>query len=192
MKTIDVSARPNKTHFGRIAFPRFLAAGLVAGSLIAGSAWAEPPMPMSGDGAQMPPMAHREFSPERMEQMHAARKRHVEVELHEMANRLQITAAQEPAWQQFSAARLAMMPKPMHRPKGDMNAAEIAQFRAERMKEMADHMAALSAATANLRRALDDNQRKVLDDMAHRFKHRHGQMQGAKSHSTSDPGCMRP
>ncbi|HUX81703.1 MAG TPA: Spy/CpxP family protein refolding chaperone [Halothiobacillus sp.] len=119
------------------------------------------------------------MTPERWEKMRVERKRHVEVRLHEMANRLQITAAQEPVWKQYESARLAMMPEHVQRPKA-ANAAEIAQFRADRMKAMAERMAVLSTATANLRSALDENQRKVLDDMAQRFKHHGGHKFGEK------------
>lgn len=139
--------------------------------------------PAAQPGTMMQGGMHERMSgpmtPERWEKMRAERKRHVEVRLHEMANRLQITAAQEPIWKQYESARLAMMPEHVQRPKA-ANAAEIAQFRAERMKAMAERMAVLSTATANLRSALDENQRKVLDDMAQRFNHHGGHKFGEK------------
>lgn len=171
----------------RIGLNLMLAACLFSGAVVVNPTWADQPTTMRPQGEQMhgmPDMSHHAHSSEHWAKIRAERKRHLDVQLHEMANRLQITAAQEPVWQEYIHARTAMMPERIQRPREDMNAAEIARFRAERMKAMAERMTLLSTATANLRHALDENQRKVLDDAAQRFGHRARHGSGQK--------CGRP
>lgn len=153
----------------------------------------QPAAMMSGTTSiqgSVPGMARADQLPVQWEQMRAARKRHLEERLNVMANRLQITAAQESVWQQYKVARMSLMPEHAQPPKDAMNAAEIARFRADRVKAMAERMTALSSATANLRNALNDNQRQVLDDMAQRFKHRPGHRAHQTFGAQSAHGCF--
>lgn len=152
---------------------------------------AEQPAAMMPGTTPMPGMARADQLPVQWEQMRAARKRHLEERLNVMANRLQITAAQESVWQQYKAARMNLMPEHAQPPKDAMNAAEIARFRADRVSAMGERMTALSSATANLRNALDDDQRQVLDDMAQRFQHRPGHRAHQTFGAQSVHDCFR-
>lgn len=105
-------------------------------------------------------------SPEQVEKMREQRAAFMQSRLDTMANRLQITASQQPVWEEYKKARMDMMPKDFKRPGPDMNAAQLAEFRAERAGIMAKKMARLSKATSDLRAALTPNQQQVLDEMA--------------------------
>ena len=118
--------------------------------------------------------------------MAAAFSRHVQWHLDNLADRLEIEASQEPAWQKFEAALRSvmtfhwkMMTSPL--PGSDANAATIARLRADRAAEQARNLDRLAKATAALRQVLTANQREVLDEVAsryagHRFGHCFGPM----------------
>lgn len=112
-------------------------------------------------------------SPEQIEKMREHRIAFIHKELDTMADRLQITASQQPAWGHYKAARLDMMPKHFKRPGSDMNATQLAEFRAKRAEIMAKKMASLSQATSELRAVLAPNQQQVLDEMARQHHHKH-------------------
>ncbi|HQT44236.1 MAG TPA: Spy/CpxP family protein refolding chaperone [Halothiobacillus sp.] len=112
-----------------------------------------------------------QMNQEKMAKMRERRKAYVEKELDTLSNRLQITASQQPIWDQYKTARLGLMPEMVQRPKPAMNAAEIAQLRAERASEMAKKLGVLSEATTHLRAALEPNQQQVLDEIAHQNGH---------------------
>jgi hypothetical protein len=118
-------------------------------------------------------------NPERMGKMRERRIASMHRQLDTMGNRLQITASEQPVWNQYKAARMDMMPKEFKRPGPDMNAAERAKFRAERAEMMAKKLAVLSQATSDLRAALSPNQQQVLDEMARQHRHKHF---GARGH----------
>ncbi len=112
--------------------------------------------------------------------MTAAFSRHVQWHLDNLADRLEIQASQEPAWQKFEAAlrnvmtfHWKMMTAPLPGP--DANAATIARLRADRAAEQARNLDRLAKATAGLRQVLTTNQREVLDEVASRYAgHRFG------------------
>ncbi|MBD3816402.1 MAG: hypothetical protein IE913_08135 [Halothiobacillus sp.] len=107
-----------------------------------------------------------------------------------MANRLQITASQQAVWDEYKKVRMEMMPKHFKRPGPDMNAAQLAQFRAERAELMAKKMARLSKATSDLRAALAPNQQQVLDEMARQHRHKHFGAHGQKTGMQHGSGGM--
>ena len=130
--------------------------------------------------------------------MAAAFSRHVQWHLDNLADRLEIQASQEPAWQTFEAAlrnvmtfHWKMMTSPMPGP--DTNAATIARLRADRAAEQARNLDRLAKATAGLRQVLTTNQREVLDDVAsryagHRFGHCFGPMMRGHGGMGMGPG----
>ncbi len=120
-----------------------------------------------------PDMQHR-MNAEKMAKMRERRKAHVEQELDAMSNRLEITASEQPVWDQYKAARMGLLPDQMPGMKHPMNAADRAQMRAERAEQMAKKLSVLSIATTQLRAALAPNQQQVLDEMAHNWR---GKMQ---------------
>jgi hypothetical protein len=143
---------------------------------------ADTPMAPPGVTAQpsnSPGMQHR-MNSEKMAKIRERRKAHMMQELDLMSNRLQITASEQPLWDQYKAARMGLLPDGMPGMKPSMNAADIAQMRAERASEMAKKMGVLSTATTQLRAALSPNQQQVLDEMAHTWRakmqhHRQGE-----------------
>ena len=127
-------------------------------------------------------------NPEQIERMREHRAAFVQRELDTMANRLQITASQQAVWDEYKKVRMDMMPKNFKRPGPDMNAAQLAEFRAERAEFMAKKMARLSKATSELRLALAPNQQQVLDEMARQHRHKHFGAHGQKPGMQQGPG----
>ncbi|ACX96635.1 Spy/CpxP family protein refolding chaperone [Halothiobacillus neapolitanus] len=124
------------------------------------------------------------------EQMRADRAAFMQRTLDTMANRLEITASQQAVWDEYKKVRMDMMPKHFKRPGPDMNAAQLAQFRAERVQLMAKKMARLSKATSELRAALAPNQQQVLDEMARQHQHKHFGAHGQKTGMQHGSGGM--
>jgi len=111
----------------------------------------------------------------------AARMEHRQQWIHERleraANRLEIKASQQDAWQAFAQSVEAFATPPAATPPGrDADAAAIARFRADRAAEAARKLSVVADATSRLQGVLTPDQRKVFDEMAHRFagpRHRH-------------------
>ena len=130
--------------------------------------------------------------------MAAAFSRHVQWHLDNLADRLEIQASQEPAWQTFEAAlrnvmtfHWKMMTSPLPGP--DTNAATIARWRADRAAEQARNLDRLAKATAGLRQVLTANQREVLDEVSsryagHHFGHCFGPMMRGRGGMGMGPG----
>lgn len=135
-------------------------------------------------GQKMAPDCNNPAQRENMRVQMAAR---MKKNLDSMANRLQITASQQAVWDEYKKVRMEMMPKHFKRPGPDMNAAQLAQFRAERAELMAKNMARLSKATSDLRAALAPNQQQVLDEMV-RHQHKHFGAHGQKPGMQQGPG----
>lgn len=93
------------------------------------------------------------------------------------AGRLEIKASQEPAWQAFAQSVEAFaVPSGGARPGRDADAAAIARYRANRASDIARKLTQVADATSKLEGVLTEDQRKVFDDMAHRYsegRHRH-------------------
>ena len=124
---------------------------------------------------------HHQFSPEQRTQWAKQRLDH-------LANRLQITASQQPAWETFSAALLSLSQHEGKRPAADADAATLARFHADRAAAFASKLATVADATAKLQDVLDDNQRKILTQVAHLAEHRfhHGDHEGRGFHGGHD------
>ncbi len=109
------------------------------------------------------PTANPEVRAEKWQEKRAA---HLSADLNELANRLQLTASQQAAWDQYKAARAAMLKLPHYHQTPTENAADIAKMRAMRAEQMAQLLDNLSSATSGLRSALQPNQQQVLDEYA--------------------------
>lgn len=102
------------------------------------------------------------------------RQEWVRAKLERDANRLEIKASQQAAWQEYASARKAFAERTLHRPPQDADAAMIAKNHAERAAEVARKLATLADATAKLQVVLSPEQRMTLDQMARHGHHKHG------------------
>jgi len=124
----------------------------------------------------------------------AARAEHrqefVHGRLEQAANRLEIKASQQGAWQAFAQSVQAFATPPAAaRPGRDADAASIARYRADRATENARKLAVLADTTAKLQSVLGDDQRKVFDEMAHRFaQHEHHRHWEGRDHEREHRG----
>ena len=89
--------------------------------------------------------------------------------LERAANRLEIKASQQGAWQAFAQSVEAFGAPPAPRPGRDADATAIARYRADRAADAARKLAQVADATAKLESVLNDDQRKVFDEMAQRL-----------------------
>ena len=94
--------------------------------------------------------------------------------LDEAANRLEIKASQQKAWQAYTKSLEAMAAHPDKHPAEDADAATIARFHADIASQMAAKLQKVADATAKLQAALTPEQRKTFDQMARHFGH-HGE-----------------
>jgi hypothetical protein len=175
-----------------------LSAGLVATIGLVSSAAAEPPAP---------PAAPADLRAALHDDMGQRWAQHVQAHLDKLAERLEIKASQEPAWQKFSAAfrdtlRLhTMMGHPPADEAGraapEADAAMLARQQAERARDHAQKLAQLAEATAALQQVLNPEQRQVLNEAARHFAREHGghggmgPMDGAGHHSGMGDHCER-
>jgi len=90
------------------------------------------------------------------------------------ANRLEIKASQQGAWQDYAKARVALSDRDFTRPAPDLDAAAIARLHADRAADGARKLAVLADATAKLQAVLSPEQRQTLAQMVHRGFHHHG------------------
>lgn len=102
-----------------------------------------------------------------------------------MANRLEIKASQQGAWQTFVGALEAAADWPATPAEAKTDAASIARRHAERAAAWAQKLGQIADATAKLQQVLDPEQRKTLDQIAAHFEHRghhfhHGDNEHAK------------
>jgi hypothetical protein len=137
-----------------------LLATAVAAGAIGGRAMAQTP-PATRDG----PAAD-----------HAARvAHHVQEQLDRLADRLEIKASQQPAWQAFRSAFADTMTPHAEalKPGTEPDAATLARALAEHASAHAKQLSRLADATAKLQQALGPDQRAVLDEVARRFVHEH-------------------
>lgn len=109
---------------------------------------------------------------------------HVQAHLDQLAERLEIKASQEPAWQKFAAAfrdNLSDHAMFWHMADGqggpglaDADAATLARQQAERARDHAQKLAQLADATAGLQQVLSADQRQVFNEAARHFAREHG------------------
>ncbi len=101
--------------------------------------------------------------PERMREFIKAR-------LDKLANRLEIKASQQQAWEAFAKAVTALADRPVKHPDENADAATIAHFRADMVADMAKKLSAIADATDKLAAVLNADQRKVLNEEFRRFQ----------------------
>ena len=106
------------------------------------------------------------------EQRAQHRQEWVRAKLEKDANRLEIKASQQVAWQAYASARSALTERTFSRPATDADAATIAKARADRAADGARKLAVLAEATTKLQAVLSPEQRRTLDQIAHSAHHR--------------------
>lgn len=122
----------------------------------------------------------REMTPEMQERMQSR----LQARLDKMANRLEIKASQQDAWQAYAKVHKEMFDARPTPPAKDADAAAIARHRADMAAKMAQKLAVLADATAKLQSALTPEQAKTLADMTrHPMGGRHGGPGGRGEHS---------
>lgn len=107
---------------------------------------------------------------------------HVQAHLDRLAERLEIKASQQAAWQKFSAAfketaanHVMLDHAPLAGNMGaDADAATLARRRAERAEQHAQLLARLADATAALQASLSADQRLVFNEVARHYAAEHG------------------
>jgi len=143
------------------------ARSLAAAAVIAALAAAMPlPAAFAAD-AQATPLPAREAMAQRF-------AHHVDEHLDSLAERLEIKASQQPAWQGFATAFRAVMTPPAPPAAGhDADAAAMAREHAQRATDHAQKLARLADATAALQQTLSADQRAVLNEAARHFAREH-------------------
>lgn len=126
--------------------------------------------------AASPGPGMREMTPEMQERMQSRMQAHLD----KMANRLEIKASQQDAWQAYAKVHKEMFDGSIKPVAKDADAATIARYRADMAAQMAKKLDTLADATAKLQSALTPEQAKTLADMTrHPMGGRHG-MQGSR------------
>jgi hypothetical protein len=121
--------------------------------------------------AASPGPGMREMTPEMQERMQSR----MQARLDMMANRLEIKASQQDAWQAYVKTHKEMFDGGMKPAAKDADAATLARHRADMAAQMATKLATLADATAKLQSALTPEQAKTLADMTrHPMGGRHG------------------
>lgn len=108
----------------------------------------------------------------RGEQRAQHRQEWVRVKLEKDANRLEIKASQQAAWQAYASARTAFAERAFSRPAPEADAATIAKARAERAADRARKLTVLADATTKLEAVLSPEQRSTLDQIVRSSHHR--------------------
>lgn len=121
----------------------------------------------------------REMTPEMQERMQSR----MQARLDKMANRLEIKASQQDAWQAYAKVHKDMFDARPTPPAKDADAATLARHRADMAAKKAQKLTALADATAKLQGALTPEQAKTLADMTrHPMGGRHGKHGGRGDH----------
>jgi LTXXQ motif family protein len=107
---------------------------------------------------------HKQMNQEKMHE-------HMKVRLDKLAERLEIKSSQQAVWEEFANSIEMLADRNVKKPNDDADAATISRYRAERATEFSDKLTKIADATAKLQAALSVNQRKILDQTAHRFLH---------------------
>lgn len=96
-------------------------------------------------------------------------KARLQTRLARMAERLQITAAQQDAWAAYAQTVESLIPSERTRPPADADAAALVRFRSERAAEHAQKLARLADATSALQQVLTPEQQQTLNEMTRRI-----------------------
>jgi len=154
--------KTHRNYFLRRVLPAAVLATLVAGAPVA---WSQ------STDATTPAAQNR--SAERQ----AHFRQHLQRRLNRMAERLQITPAQEAAWTAYVNSIQSMVGSKLMRPTPEADAASFARFRADLAAERAQKFAQLADATAALQLVLNPEQQQTLSKIvreAGRRYHRRG------------------
>ena len=119
----------------------------------------------------------------RQEKMHE----HMKARLDKLADRLEIKASQQAVWEEFAKSVEMLADRNTKKPNDAADAATISRYRAERATEFANKLSKIADATAKLQAALSEDQRKILDQNAHRFL-RHDQGMNHTHHGMDREG----
>ena len=159
----------------RSAFVRRFLPALVVAAVIAGApaAWSQP-TDTTAPGTQ-----------DRAAERQARIQHHLQERLDRMAERLQITSAQQGAWTTYVTAVQHLIGTKATRPAREADAASIARFRAELASERAQKLTQLADATATLQQTLNPDQRKTLDEIVRDAGHR-GWRKGYHGHRNAE------
>ena len=133
-----------------------LATTLVAAGLALSATLAAVPLASAAPGPGM-----REMTPEMQQRMQTR----MQARLDQMANRLEIKASQQDAWQAYAKVHQQLFDGSMKPAPKDADAATIARHRADMAAKMAQKLAIHADATAKLQSALTPEQAKTLADM---------------------------
>jgi LTXXQ motif family protein len=110
-------------------------------------------------------MGHEQMHRERPAKMQDTMKS----KLDKLAERLELRASQQSAWDEFSKSVGMLADRNMKKIDDNADAVAIARYRADRASEMAGKLNSIAGATAKLRAVLNEDQRKILDQVANRF-----------------------
>jgi hypothetical protein len=108
----------------------------------------------------------RQVSPEKMHE-------HMKARLDKLAARLEIKASQQPAWEEYAKSVESLADQSIKKPNGDVDAATLSRYRADRVTEFAKKLSVIADATAKLQKVLTEDQRKILTQALHRHGHHH-------------------
>lgn len=92
--------------------------------------------------------------------------------LNKLADRLEIKASQQTAWEAYAKSVETVLEKHSDAPSRDADAATIAHYRADRAADFAKKLAGIADATANLQMVLTADQQKVFNEASHFSHHR--------------------
>lgn len=176
-KHSEVSAKAHIRESGCYAVAKSITRSKLTTALVAaGLALAAVPVAASpGYG----PGFRGEMTPEMQERMQSR----MQARLDKMANRLEIKASQQDAWQAYAKVRKDMFDARPTPPAKDADAAALVRHRADTAAKMAQKLATLADATAKLQSALTPEQTKTLADMTrHPMGGRHGGFGGRGDH----------
>jgi hypothetical protein len=112
---------------------------------------------------------------------------HMKVRLDRLAERLEIKSSQQAVWEEFAKSVEMLADRNAKKPNDDADAATISRYRAEKATEFANKLNRIADATAKLQTALSEDQRKILNQTAHRFL-RYDQGAGHTHHGMNREG----
>jgi hypothetical protein len=115
------------------------------------------------------PDEHQDQKQIRAEKMHE----HVKAGLDKLAERLEIKASQQTAWEEYAKSVETLADRSAKRPDHDADAATISRYRAERATEFAKKLTVIADATDKLQKVLTEDQRKILSEVLRRHDHNH-------------------
>jgi sensor domain CHASE-containing protein len=117
--------------------------------------------------------------PSNLDGMHGDMAKHhqerIKTGLDKMAQRLELKASQQAAWQAYAKVLEESMAMPMKMPEADSNAdaATFARIHADMATTHAKKLTLIADATAKFQEVLTPDQRKTLDQIARHFRHGH-------------------